>query len=80
MVSTEAIQPKKSVIDPKDSSKEIKSTELKNDFNITQGFYMLSNQEYSNDNLNINVGTDLYNARNLNSEDKVQYRPAPGIL
>ena len=79
MVSTEAIQPKKSVIDPKDSSKEIKSTELKNDFNITQGFYMLSNQEYSNDNLNINVGTDLYNARNLNSEDKVQYRPAPGI-
>ena len=79
MVSTEAIQPKKSVIDPNDSSKEIKSTELKNDFNITQGFYMLSNQEYSNDNLNINVGTDLYNARNLNSEDKVQYRPAPGI-
>ena len=27
MVSTEAIQPKKSVIDPNDSSKEIKSTE-----------------------------------------------------
>ncbi len=79
MVSSEAIQSKKSVIDPNDSSKEIKSTELKNDFNITQGFYMLSNQEYSNDNLNINVGTDLYNARNLNSEDKVQYRPAPGI-
>ena len=53
MVSSEAIQSKKSVIDPNDSSKEIKSTELKNDFNITQGFYMLSNQEYSNDNLNM---------------------------
>jgi len=42
-------------------------------------FFMLSNQEYSKDNKNINVGTNLYNARNLNSEDKVQYRPAPGI-
>ena len=42
-------------------------------------FFMLSNQEYSKNNLNIKVGTDLYNARNLNSEDKVQYRPAPGI-
>ena len=43
-------------------------------------FFMLSNQEYSKDNIeNISVGTNLYNARNLNSEDKVQYRPAPGI-
>ena len=42
-------------------------------------FFMLSNQEYSKNNENINVGTNLYNARNLNSEDKVQYRPAPGI-
>tara|TARA_Y100000114_G_scaffold8069_1_gene6398 strand:+ start:60 stop:3038 length:2979 start_codon:yes stop_codon:yes gene_type:complete len=55
------------------------------DENFPKGFYMLSNQEYSSNlenginNSNINVGTDLYNARNLNSEDKVQYRPAPGI-
>lgn len=42
-------------------------------------FFMLSNQEYSDSNQNINVGTNLYNARSLKGKTKVPYRPAPGI-
>ena len=57
-----------------DKLQDSESNEIGND-----DFFMLSNQEYSKNNSKINIGTDLYNARNLNSEDKVQYRPAPGI-
>jgi len=42
-------------------------------------FFMLSNQEYSKNNKNINVGTNLYNARSLSDKTEVPYRPAPGI-
>jgi hypothetical protein len=42
-------------------------------------FFMLSNQEYSKNNSKINIGTNLYNARNLKGKTKVPYRPAPGI-
>ena len=42
-------------------------------------FFMLSNQEYSGNNLNIKVGTDLYKARSPEGKTKVPYRPAPGI-
>ena len=42
-------------------------------------FFMLSNQEYSKNNKNINVGTNLYNARSPKGKTKVPYRPAPGI-
>ena len=57
-----------------DKLQDSESNEIGND-----DFFMLSNQEYSKNNSKIKIGTDLYNARNLNSEDKVQYRPAPGI-
>ncbi len=42
-------------------------------------FFMLSNQEYSENNSKINIGTNLYNARSLSDKTEVPYRPAPGI-
>lgn len=42
-------------------------------------FFMLSNQEYSKNNENINTGTNLYKARSLEGKTKVPHRPAPGI-
>jgi len=64
------------------SSQQIQKKEEDGDLTDTdfpKGFYMLSNQEYSDDNQNINVGTNLYNARSISSKTKVPYRPAPGI-
>tara|TARA_A100001201_G_scaffold105403_1_gene90238 strand:+ start:98 stop:3211 length:3114 start_codon:yes stop_codon:yes gene_type:complete len=51
---------------------------LKSDSPIEEP-YILSNQEYSKSNPKINIGTKLYEARNLNFKDKVKYRPAPGV-
>lgn len=54
---------------------------LKSDSPIEEP-YILSNQEYSKNNknnLNINVGTNLYNARSLSDKTEVPYRPAPGV-
>ena len=74
MVSSEEIQEKQ--VYYKDG-KPVETNKLV-DEDFPKGFYMLSNQEYSDSNQNINVGTDLYKARSL-KEGKVPYRPAPGI-
>jgi len=57
-----------------DKIQDEESNEIGND-----DFFMLSNQEYSENNKKINVGTNLYNARSLKGKTKVPYRPAPGI-
>ena len=74
MVSTAEIQVKETKVE----NNEVVETGALVDKDYPYGFYMLSNQEYSDSNQNINVGTDLYNARNL-KKGKVPYRPAPGI-
>ena len=62
------------------STKQIQvESETSADNDFPTGFYMLSNQEYSDSNPNINVGTNLYNARNLDGKKENLYRPAPGI-
>lgn len=75
MASSEEIQVKHKYY--KDN--KVVETDKLVDEDFPKEFYMLSNQEYSSNNTNINTGTDLYKARNLDSKDKVQYRPAPGI-
>ena len=62
------------------STKQIQVVEETSpDKDFPTGFYMLSNQEYSDSNPNANFGTDLYNARNLDGKKENLYRPAPGI-
>ena len=62
------------------STKQIQVEEKTSpDKDFPTGFYMLSNQEYSDSNPNINFGTNLYNARNLDGKKENLYRPAPGI-
>lgn len=75
MASSEEIQVKHKYY--KDN--KVVETDKLVDKDFPKEFYMLSNQEYSSNNTSINTGTDLYKARNLDSNDKVQYRPAPGI-
>ena len=83
MVSTQEIQTQETYYDS-ETKKNIKTGDFV-DKKYPKGFYMLSNQEYSSglentkNNPNINVGTNLYNARSLEGKTKVPYRPAPGI-
>jgi len=83
MVSTQEIQTQETYYDS-ETKKNIKTGDFV-DKKYPKGFYMLSNQEYSSglenakNNPNINVGTNLYNARSLPGKTKVPYRPAPGI-
>ena len=86
MASSQAIQATEKYFETGSNGEEVGEVKQRYvDETYPKGFYMLSNQEYSSgleDNtnqLNINFGTNLYNARSLPGKTEVPYRPAPGI-
>ena len=92
MASSQAIQATEKYFETGSNGEEVGEVKQRYvDETYPKGFYMLSNQEYSSgqgtnsvgeqitNELNINFGTNLYNARSLPGKTEVPYRPAPGI-